>query len=89
MDAKEKKEEHIKINEYIYIAEAAELLGINPGTLGNWSRKKKIPVYYNPINNYRMYKKEELQKFLKQIQDADYKKLVKRLNRRPSTPKEF
>lgn len=79
--------EYKKLNEYISTAKAAEILGIDRGTLVKWSDKKKIPVYYNPMNNYRMYKPEDLQKILEQTQIEDYKRFVKKINKRYLTPK--
>jgi MerR family transcriptional regulator, copper efflux regulator len=57
----------MKITEYMMIHEAAEFIGATANTLRNWEKKGKITVYRNPINNYRMYKKEELIDLLKQI----------------------
>ncbi len=76
-----------KINEYLSPAQAAEILGITRGTLIKWSDKKKIPVHYNPLNNFRMYKKEELQQFLEEIQRVDYIRFVRKINKRYLTPR--
>jgi MerR family transcriptional regulator, copper efflux regulator len=57
----------IKINEYLSIMQAAKLLGVHPNTLRNWSKKNMIPVFYNPANNWAMYKKEDIQDFLDKI----------------------
>jgi len=58
----------IKINEYLTIKEAAEFLGVTLQTLRNWEKEKKIKVYINPINKYRLYKKEDLEEILRQIE---------------------
>lgn len=57
-----------KINEYMNIAQAAEFMGVTKRTLMNWEKQKKITVRRNPKNRYRMYKKEDLEKILEQIQ---------------------
>lgn len=57
-----------KITNFLTIGEAAEILGVSLNTLRNWERAKKIVVYRNPINKYRLYKKEDLEKLLDNIQ---------------------
>ena len=87
MDKEEKTTGTKKLNEYISPAQAAKVLGINRGTLIKWSDKKKIPVHYNPLNNFRMYKEEELQQFLERTQLIDYKRFVRKINKRYLTPR--
>ena len=57
-----------KFNEFIRIAEAAKMIGITPTTLRTWERKGKIASYRNPINNWRMYKSDEIEKLMERIQ---------------------
>jgi MerR family copper efflux transcriptional regulator len=54
--------------EYLTIKEAAKHLGISPNTLRNWDRDGKIPVHRHPISNYRLFKKEDLENVLRQIE---------------------
>ena len=56
-----------KITDYLTIKEAAHFLGVTPNTLRNWERDKKIAVYRNPQNAYRLYKKEDLEQLLGNI----------------------
>lgn len=49
------------------IREAADFLGVVPNTLINWGRSKKLTAYRNPINNWRLYKKEDLEAILNNI----------------------
>ena len=56
-----------KMNEYLTIRKAARFLGIAPNTLRNWERGKKITPYRNPLNRYRLYCKDELEKLLDDI----------------------
>lgn len=59
-----------KIAEYFTIKQAAEFVGVTENTLRNWERDKKIIVYRNPQNKYRLYKKEDLEKLLTNIKLA-------------------
>lgn len=56
-----------KISEYMKIREAAKFLGVHCNTLRNWERDKKITVFINPQNKYRLYRKEDLEKLLSSI----------------------
>jgi len=53
-----------KLSDYLMVREAAELLGVTPNTMRNWEREKKIVSYRNPINKYRLYRKEDIDKFM-------------------------
>ncbi len=59
-----------KIIDYFTIQQAADFLGVAPNTLRNWERYNKITPYRNPLNRYRLYKKEDLEKLLNNIQPA-------------------
>lgn len=59
-----------KITDYLTIQEAANFLGTTPSTLRNWEREDKICVYRLPQNNYRLYKKEDLEALLNNIKPA-------------------
>lgn len=50
------------------IAQAAEYIGVTPLTLRNWDKAGKLKAVRNPLNGYRVYDKEELDKFLSQLQ---------------------
>lgn len=60
----------IKIADYLKIKAAADFLGVTANTLRNWEKEKKIIVYRNPQNSYRLYKKEDLEKLLNNIKPA-------------------
>ena len=60
----------LKIIDYLTIKEAAEFIGVTPNTLRNWEEEKKIIVYRNPVNKYRLYKKEDLENLLNTIKQA-------------------
>lgn len=51
----------------ISIKKAAELLGVTPLTLRNWDKNGKLKALRHPMNNYRVYKREEVEKLLEFI----------------------
>ena len=56
-----------KIDKYLKIKDAAALLGVSPGTLRNWEKLGKLKAHRNPNNQYRLYKKIDLEKLLNAI----------------------
>ena len=56
-----------KLSEYVKVAEAAKILGVSLGTVRTWAADGKIPMHRNPANGYRLFKREELEKFLRNI----------------------
>jgi len=53
--------------EYLTVKAAAEFLGVCPNTIRNWSRDAKLQEYRHPLNNYRLYKKSDLEKLVEQL----------------------
>ena len=60
----------MRLSDYLQIKAAAALLGVAPNTLRNWDRTGKIQVYRHPVNNYRLYKKADLQRLLASIESS-------------------
>ena len=56
-----------KLSEYVKVAEAAEILGVSQGTVRTWAADGKIPMHRNPANGYRLFKREDLKKFLAKV----------------------
>lgn len=56
-----------KITDFLTIKNAAQILGVTPNTLRNWEKAKKISTYRNPLNKYRLYKKEDLEQLLANV----------------------
>lgn len=59
------------LGDYLQIAEAAEYLGVCKNTLRNWGESGKLTEHRHPINNYRLYRKEDLDELLKRIESSD------------------
>ena len=56
-----------KLSEYVMTAEAAEILGVSQNTLRTWARDGTIPVRQNPANGYRLFRRSDLEKFLREV----------------------
>jgi len=59
-----------KLDEYLTIKEAADFLGVAVNTMRNWADAGKFPVHRNPINNYRLIKKLDLEELLRDIEHS-------------------
>jgi excisionase family DNA binding protein len=56
-----------KVSEYVKVAEAAEILGVSQNTVRAWAENGKLPAHRNPANGYRLFRRTDLEKFLKKI----------------------
>lgn len=62
-----------KLSEYVKVAEAAEILGVSQGTVRAWAEAGKIPMHRNPANRYRLFRREDLEKFLAKVAKREKK----------------
>lgn len=58
------------LSEYVKTADAARVLGVAQNTLRKWAEQGDIPVHRNPANGYRLFKREDLMRFLKKIDQS-------------------
>ena len=56
------------LGDYLQIRDAAKYLGVCQNTLRNWEMAGKIPVRRHPVNNYRLYKRSDLDRLLRQAE---------------------
>jgi excisionase family DNA binding protein len=56
-----------KLTEYLQTAEAAEYLGVHHNTLRKWAARGDIPMHRNPANGYRLFRRSDLDKFLREV----------------------
>jgi excisionase family DNA binding protein len=54
-----------RLTDYVKTAEAAEILGVSQNTLWKWAATGAIPMQRNPANGYRLFKRSDLDAFLK------------------------
>jgi excisionase family DNA binding protein len=59
----------------ISIKEAASLLGVSALTLRNWDKSGKLKPLRHPLNNYRVYKRADIDILLSKIR-SNYDKIV-------------
>jgi excisionase family DNA binding protein len=65
---------------YYTIKQAAKILGVTPLTLRNWDRRGKLKAYRHPINNYRVYKVQQLELFLRMTETSREKKKKRKID---------
>ncbi|KKU52586.1 MAG: hypothetical protein A3H69_05730 [Candidatus Sungbacteria bacterium RIFCSPLOWO2_02_FULL_47_9] len=53
---------------YLSIKHAAKMLGVTPLTLRNWDKKGLLTAYRNPLNNYRVYRMDQIQVLLRRME---------------------
>ena len=55
-------------NQYITIKQASNILGVSTLTLRNWDKNGKLKAYRHPMNNYRVYKIDDLETVIREIE---------------------
>lgn len=55
-------------NLFITIKQASKILGVSPLTLRNWDNNGKLKAHRHPMNNYRVYKIEDLENVIREIE---------------------
>ena len=58
---------------FMTVKEVARILGVTPLTVRNWDMKGKLVAYRNPVNNYRLYKVEDVEVIIRQIEHSKEK----------------
>ncbi len=69
---------------YVRVKEAAKLLGVSVNTVRAWGAAQKIPEYRHPTNNYRLYKRTDLEQINAQVERS---LMPPAANRRPNRPR--
>ena len=55
---------------YLTIKQASKLLHVTPLTLRNWDKKGILRPYRNPANNYRVYRLDQIENFLRRLESS-------------------
>lgn len=65
---------------YITIKKASKLLHVTPLTLRNWDKKGILKPYRHPINNYRMYRLDQIEGLLRKLEQSKAKQSEKKMD---------
>ena len=57
------------MQKYLAVKEASDLLGITPQTLRKYEKRGILIPYRNPVNNYRMYELEQIERFIEEMRN--------------------
>ena len=55
-------------NQYITIKQASKILNVSTLTLRNWDGNGKLKAHRHPMNNYRVYDIEDLERVIHEIE---------------------
>ncbi len=61
----------MKTDEFLLVKEAAELLGVSANTIRAWATTGKLQEYRHPVNNYRLFRRDEVEALLDQIANPE------------------
>ena len=56
---------------FISIKDAAKKLGVTKLTLRNWDKQGKLVALRHPMNNYRVYERDDIEKIINQIKSGE------------------
>ncbi len=66
--------------QYVSIKHAASILGVTPLTLRNWDKRGVLSAYRNPVNNYRVYRRDQIELLLRKIENSKNKRGGKKID---------
>jgi len=64
-------------DEFVLVSEAAEILGVCPNTIRSWGANGKITEYRHPVNDYRMFKRKEIERLIRKMREPLPKRKAK------------
>lgn len=73
--------------QFLNVKQVAKILGVTPLTVRNWDKRGKLEAYRNPINNYRVYKVDDVEKLLEEIENSKGKSLEREKKASANEPK--
>ncbi|MFH1460950.1 MAG: MerR family DNA-binding transcriptional regulator [Patescibacteria group bacterium] len=65
---------------YLNIKDTAKLLHVTPLTLRNWDKKGILKPYRNPANNYRVYRLDQIEGFLRKLEQSRVKQNTRKID---------
>jgi DNA (cytosine-5)-methyltransferase 1 len=67
--------------DYLTVKAACDLLGISPNTLRCWGASGKVTEYRHPVNNYRLFRRDELHTLRERLQHPQPIAITRRKSR--------
>ena len=55
---------------FFALAEVADMLSVSKETLRRWDKSGKLESLRHPINNYRVYRMDELWRFMRRLENS-------------------
>jgi len=55
---------------YLTVKEVASIFGVTPLTVRNWDKKGSLVAYRHPVNNYRLYRVEDVEIFMRRLEQS-------------------
>jgi len=65
---------------YLTIKQASKLLHVTTLTLRNWDKKGILKPYRNPANNYRVYRIDQIEGFLRNLELSRARQAPKKMD---------
>jgi hypothetical protein len=78
-----------ELPQLISIKKAAEIIGVTPLTLRNWDRDGKLKALRHPMNNYRVYRRQDIEKLILSINETSGRPVTKKEAPAKSGPKKL
>jgi len=74
---------------FLTVNEVSKIFGVTPLTVRNWDKKGALVAYRNPVNNYRMYKIEDVESLMKMVEANRGGMRTPKLTDRPKEPRKL
>jgi len=65
---------------YLTIKKASKLLHVTPLTLRNWDKRGILKPYRHPVNNYRLYRLDQIEAFLRKLEGSKARQAKKKID---------
>ncbi|MES2014645.1 MAG: MerR family transcriptional regulator [Patescibacteria group bacterium] len=62
--------------EFLTVSEVAQVFSVSPLTVRNWDRAGKLEATRNPFNNYRVYRRVDIETLLGEIEFSKGKRMA-------------
>jgi len=59
----------VKGDDFLLVKEVAARLRVAPNTVRAWAASGKLTEYRHPVNNYRLFKRGDVEALLRKIED--------------------